>query len=137
MGVRTRIVCAAGVAVTFCAMILATPALAIENPLVAPINPIGQGGARGNVTFFQLGSNVNVAVSLASGIAGEASVDLRKGTCKSYAPNSRWPLGSFGGSSQETRLPNTKLQSLVGEVLLVHKTQDVASPAIGCAEIRG
>jgi len=135
--VRTRIIYAVAVAAAFCAVILATPALALENPLVAAINPIGQGGTRGNVTFFQMGNNVNVAVSLASGIAGEASLDLRKGTCKSYAPSARWPLGSFGGSSQETRLPNTKLQSLIGEVLLVHKTPDVASPAIGCADIRG
>ena len=92
--------------------------------------------ARGNVTFFQMGSNVNVAVSLESGIAGEASLDLRTGTCKAYAQHSKWPLGSFGGSTQETRLPNTKLENLVGEVLLVHKTHDVGSPVIGCAEIR-
>jgi hypothetical protein len=134
--VRTRIICAAAVAAAFCAVLLVTPALAIENPLVATIKPVGQGGTRGNVTFFQMGSNVNVAVSLESAIAGEASLDLRTGTCKSFAQNSKWPLGSFGGSSQETRLPNTKLESLVGEVLLVHKTQDVASPVIGCAEIR-
>jgi hypothetical protein len=134
--VRTRILRAAAVAAAFCAVIFAAPAMAIENPLVASIKPVGQGGTRGNVTFFQMGTNVNVAVTLDSGIAGEASLDLRQGTCKSYAPNSKWPLGSFAGSSQETRLPNTKLQTLVGEVLLVHKTQDVASPAIGCAEIR-
>jgi hypothetical protein len=129
-------VSAAAVAAAFCAVIFAAPAMAIENPLVASIKPVGQGGTRGNVTFFQMGTNVNVAVTLDKGIAGEGSVDLRKGTCNSYAPNSKWPLGSFGGSSQETRLPNTKLETLVGEVLLVHKTQDVASPAIGCAEIR-
>jgi hypothetical protein len=134
--VRKRIVIAAAVVAAMSAVIFATPVLAIENPLVATINPIGQGGARGNVTFFQMGSNVNVAVSLDAGVAGEAAFDLRKGTCKTYAQNSRWPLGSFGGSSQETRLPNTKLEALVGEVLLIHKTQDVGSPAIGCAEIR-
>ncbi|MDB5092688.1 MAG: hypothetical protein JWO85_789 [Candidatus Eremiobacteraeota bacterium] len=134
--VRNRIVFAAAVAAAFCAIILATPALAIENPLVATIKPVGQGGTRGNVTFFQMGSNVNVGVSLESAVAGEASLDLRTGTCKTYAQNSRWPLGSFGGRTQETRLPNTKLESLVGEVLLVHKTQDVGSPVIGCAEIR-
>ena len=133
---RTRIICAAAVAAAYCAVLLATPALAIENPLVATIKPVGQGGTRGNVTFFQMGSNVNVAVSLESGVAGEASLDLRTGTCKAYAQNSKWPLGSFGGSTQETRLPNTKLENLVGEVLLVHKTHDVGSPVIGCAELR-
>ncbi len=131
-----RVVSAFAVVAAFSAVILATPALAIDNPLAAAINPIGHGGIRGNVTFLQMGSNVNVAVSLDNGTAGQASLDLRKGTCKSYAPNSRWPLGTFGGSSEETRLPNTKLESLVGEVLLIHKTQDVESPAIGCAEIR-
>jgi hypothetical protein len=134
--VRKRIATAAAVVAALSAVILATPVLAIENPLVATINPVGGGGTHGNVTFFQMGNFVNVAVSLDSGVAGEASFDLRKGTCKAYAQNSRWPLGSFGGSSQETRLPNTKLETLVGEVLLIHKTQDVGSPAIGCAEIR-
>jgi hypothetical protein len=124
------------VVAAFSAAILATPALAIENPLAATINPVGSGGTHGNVTFFQLGNSVNVAVSLDHDTRGQASLDLRKGTCKSYAESSRWPLGTFDGSSEETKLPNTKLESLVGQVLLIHKTQSVDSPPIGCAEIR-
>jgi hypothetical protein len=133
--VRTRILSAAA-AVAACAALISAPALAIENPLAATINPVGGHGAHGNVTFFQMGNNINVAVSLDNDTAGEAAFDLRKGTCKNYATNSRWPLGTFAGSSQETRLPNTKLESLVGQVLLIHKSPSVDSPAVGCAEIR-
>ncbi|HYZ17163.1 MAG TPA: hypothetical protein VE591_12200 [Candidatus Acidoferrum sp.] len=131
----TRIATTAAVVGALAASILAAPALAIENPLSANVIPIGSGGVHGAVTFFQLGSNVNVGLNLDNDTPGTAAVDLRKGTCKNYAQNSRWPLGTFNGSSQETRLPNTKLESLMGQVLLVHKTQSVDSPVIGCAEI--
>jgi hypothetical protein len=134
--VRTRIASTTAVVVAFSAAILATPALAIDNPLAATINPVDGAATHGNVTFFQLGNSVNVAVSLDHDTSGQAAIDLRKGTCKSFAQNSRWPLGTFDGSSEETKLPNTRLESLVGQVLLIHKTQNVDSPAVGCAEIR-
>jgi hypothetical protein len=133
--VLTRIASFAAVVGALAASILATPALAIENPLSANVTPIGGGGVHGAVTFFQLGTNVNVGLNLDNETPGTAAVDLRKGTCKNYSQSSRWPLGTFSGTSDETRLPNTKLESLVGQVLLVHKTQSVDSPPIGCAEI--
>lgn len=131
----TRIASTTAVVGALAASILATPALAIENPLSANVVPVGSGGVHGAVTFFQLGSNVNVGLNLDNETPGTVAIDLRKGTCKSYAPSSRWPLGTFSGSSDETRLPNTKLDGLVGQVFLVHKTQSVDSPVIGCAEI--
>lgn len=112
---------------------VAAPALAISNPLVAEITPAGGGNVHGNVTFFQLGSNVQVGLNLSGGNANAEAVDIRKGTCKSYSDTARWPLGA----SQDTRLPNTKLQDLVGSVLLIHKTQDESSPVAGCAQIKG
>jgi hypothetical protein len=135
--VRTRIAATAAVVAACSATILATPALAIDNPIAATIAPLGSKGASGNVTFFQMGQNVNVSVSLDKDSQGAQALDLRKGTCKSFAQSSAWPLGSFNGSSQETRLPNTTLEKLVGNVLLIHKSQDVSSPAIGCAQIKG
>jgi hypothetical protein len=135
--VRTRIAAAAAVVAAFSAAILATPALAIENPIAATIAPVGAKGASGNVTFFQMGNNVNVNVSLDKDTQGVQALDLRKGTCKSFAPSSAWPLGTFNGSSQETRLPNTTLEKLVGNVLLIHQSENVNSPAIGCAQIKG
>jgi len=112
-------------------------ALALSNPLVAQINAIGPNGAHGNVTFFQIEQSVNVGINLTSDPSGSQALDLRKGTCKSYAGTARWPLGSFDGASDQRKLPNTKLASIVGNVLLIHKSPDDASPVIGCAEVKG
>lgn len=114
-----------------------TVALALSNPLVAKINAIGPNGAHGNATFFQLAQSVNLGINLDSNPSGSQALDLRKGTCKSYAGTAAWPLGNFDGASDQRRLPNTKLNSIVGSVLLIHKTANDASPVIGCAEIKG
>jgi hypothetical protein len=137
--VRTRIAASAAVVAASCATILATPvpALAIENPIAATIAPVGSNGATGNVTFFQMGSSINIAVSLDKDTHGTQALDLRKGTCKAYSPSAGWPLGTFNGTSQETKLPNTTLEKLVGNVLLIHQSENVASPPVGCAEIKG
>jgi hypothetical protein len=108
------------------------PALALVNPLVAQIVPLGGSSVRGNVTFFQLGPNVNVGLNL-TGNSGTEAVDIRKGTCKNYAASSTMPLGI----AQDTRLSNTQLEQLNGDVLLIHKTAQLTSPPIGCAEIKG
>jgi hypothetical protein len=110
----------------------AAPALAIVNPLVAQIVPLGGSSVRGNATFFQLGSNIEVGLNL-TGNATAGAADIRKGTCKSYAGSATMPLGV----SQDTRLSNLKLEQLNGNVLLIHKTSSVTSPAVGCAEIKG
>ncbi len=107
------------------------PALAVVNPLVAPVVPLGGSSVRGNVTFFQLGSNVNVGLNL-TGIAGSEAVDIRKGTCKAYAGSAAMPLGV----NQDTRLSNMTISQLNGNVLLIHKTAQATSPAVGCAEIK-
>jgi len=75
------------------------------------------------VTLFQLGPNVNVGLNL-TGNSGNEAVDIRKGTCKDYADSSTMPLGV----AQDTRLSNTKLEQLSGNVLLIHKTAQVTSP---------
>jgi hypothetical protein len=131
MRTRTAIIGAALAALT-----LGTPALALENPLVADISPIGAGGAHGKVTLFQLGHDVNVDVILASDRSGSQGLDIRKGTCKSYAETARWPLNPVSGTDQPTRL-NAKLEEFVGNALLVHKTADTSSPVVGCADLRG
>ena len=115
------------------ALALGAPALAVSNPLVAKISPVGGASLRGNVTFFQLGNSVQVGLNVTGANANASAVDVRQGTCKSYASTAKWPLGA----SQDTRLPNTKLADLVGDVLIVHKTAEQNSPAIGCAEIKG
>lgn len=132
MRTRTAIIAAA-----LGALSLATPALALDNPVVADINPIGANGAHGKATFFQISGNVNVGVILDNDRSGTQGVDIRKGSCKSYADSPGSPLVAVSGSDQQTKLSGAKLESLVGSVLLVHKTQDTASPEIGCAEIRG
>jgi hypothetical protein len=114
------------------ALATSVPALAIVNPLVAPVVPLGGSSVRGNVTFFQLGSNVNVGLNL-TGNSGTEAVDIRKGTCKDYAASSTMPLGV----AQDTRLSNTKIEQLAGNVLLIHKTAQVTSPPVACAEIKG
>jgi hypothetical protein len=126
---RTRIVMIGAV---LAALGTSFPALALVNPLVAQIVPLGGSSVRGNVTFFQLGPNVNVGLNL-TGNSGTEAVDIRKGTCKDYAASSTMPLGV----AQDTRLSNTKLEQLNGDVLLIHKTAQLTSPPIGCAEIKG
>jgi hypothetical protein len=113
------------------ALATSAPALAVVNPLVAQIVPLGGSSVRGNVTLFQLGPNVNVGLNL-TGNSGTEAVDIRKGTCKAYADSSTMPLGV----AQDTRLSNTKLEQLSGNVLLIHKTAQITSPPIGCAEIK-
>jgi hypothetical protein len=132
MRTRTAIIAAA-----IGALGLAAPALALDNPVVADISPVGAGGAHGKATFFQIAGNVNVGVILDSDRSGAQGVDIRKGSCKSYAETPGAPLVAVSGSDQQTKLAGAKLESLVGSVLLVHKAQDTASPVIGCAEIRG
>lgn len=107
------------------------PALAVSNPLVAPIMPLGGSNVRGNATFFQLGKNINVGLNLAT-TSGTGAIDIRKGSCKSYAATPSMPLGT----GQDTQLSNTSLEQLNGSVLLIHKTAQQTSPAVACAEIR-
>jgi hypothetical protein len=108
------------------------PALALDNPLVIDVQPVGADGVHGNATLFQLGDKVDLAVNLDGNESASQAIDIRKGSCKSYAATAKWPLGA----SQETLLPNTKVESLLGNVLLIHKTADVSSPVVGCAEIK-
>jgi hypothetical protein len=109
------------------------PALAISNPLVADITPIGGSNIKGNATFFQLGQAVQVGVNLNGASASTSAIDIRKGTCKSYAESAKWPLGA----TQDSRLPNTKIEELVGNVLVIHKSSAESSPVVACAEIKG
>ena len=115
------------------ALALGMPALALDNPLVIQVEPVGSDGVHGNATLFQLGDKVDLAVNLDGNQSGSQAVDIRKGSCKSYAERAKWPLGA----SQETLLPNTKVDGLLGNVLLIHKTAEESSPVIGCAEIKG
>jgi hypothetical protein len=115
----------------------ATPAFAISNPIVANFQPVGGSKVQGNATFFQLGANVNVGVNLTSDPAGANALDLRKGSCKSYAAEATWPLGTIDGASSQESLPKTKLASLVGDIILIHRTKELSSPPIACAEIKG
>lgn len=110
---------------------MTVPALAVVNPVVAQIVPLGGSGVRGNATFFQLGSSVNVGLNF-TGSAASGAADIRKGTCTSYAASTTMPLGV----SQDTRLSNVKLEQLNGNVLLIHKTSSVTSEPIACAEIK-
>jgi hypothetical protein len=87
---------------------------------------------RGNATFFQLGSSVNVGLNLTGGGAASGAIDIRKGSCTSYAASTTMPLGA----SQDTKLSNMKLEQLTGDVLLIHKTASVTSPPVACAEIK-
>ncbi|BDE05127.1 hypothetical protein WPS_04030 [Vulcanimicrobium alpinum] len=127
---RSRI---AMIGAAFAAIGLGAPALALNNPLVAPIRPVNGTTVHGNVTLFQLGGNVQVGLNVTGTGATPSSVDVRKGTCSSYAQAAKWPLGT----AQETRLPNTTLQALVGDVVLIHKTSEETSPVVGCAAIKG
>ena len=63
--------------------------------------------------------------------SGAQSVDIRKGSCKSYAETPGAPLVAVSGSDQQTKLWGAKLESPVGSVLLVHKAQDhrIAGPS--------
>ncbi len=122
----------AAIAVTLATLGAAAPALAVVNPLVAQIVPLGGSSVRGNATFFQLGSNIEVGLNF-TGNAATGAADIRKGTCKSYAGTATMPLGV----AQDTRLSNIKLEQLNGNVLLIHKTASVTSAPVGCAEIKG
>ncbi len=123
---RLRTTIAAAAAST---LATATAALALSNPLVAQIHPVGAGGVRGNVTLFQIGSNVNLGVNLSGGTAG--IIDLRKGSCEHYDAKAR-PLAD----AQQVSLPAVKLPDLVGSVVLLHQGSGVDSPVVGCAEVK-
>lgn len=112
-------------------------ALAIENPLVAHIKPIGGAGVTGTATFFKLGSDISVGLELNKDLGGSQAADIRKGTCSNYASGAHWPLVPVQGTTQDTRLGGVTLDQLVGNVLLVHKSKDDNSPVIGCAPITG
>ncbi len=129
---RTAIVGAAIAALT-----LGTPALAVENPLVVNITPVGSAGAHGKATVMQLASNVNVDVILDKSTPSSEALDIHKGSCKSYAGTATRTLVAVNGTTQDTKLGNTKLDDLVGNVLLVHKTGEATSPVVGCADLRG
>ena len=126
---RIRIAMIAG---ALAALALGAPALALDNPLIIDVQPVGADGVHGNATLFQLGDDIDLAVNLDGNDSASQAIDIRKGSCKSYADSGKWPLGA----SQETRLPKTKVESLLGNVLLIHKTSEESSPVVGCAEIK-
>lgn len=121
-------------AVTMAGMVR-TPALAIHNPIVANIRPTVPGGARGHATFFQLGADIDVTVILGRDRKGTQSVGIHKGTCAKYASQPDWVVVGVAGTTQQTRLPNVRLNRLLRHVLIVHRTKVRSSPAIGCAAI--
>lgn len=112
------------------------PVLAVVNPIVAQIHPVGANGARGRVSFFQLGNDVVVNVVLQHGRKGTQSVGIHEGTCARYRPRANWVVVGVEGSTQSTRVPHLKLKQLLGHALVIHKTRDRSSAAIGCADIR-
>jgi len=112
---------------------LGAPALALGNPVVADVVPLNGAAIHGNVTLFQLGDNENVGLNLSGVDPTTVAADIRRGTCKAYAPSARWPLGD----AAETRLPNTHLSELVGSVIIIHKTQAESSAPVACAQITG
>ncbi len=115
---------------------LAAPALAISNPIIVNIRPVGTAGARGTVSFFQLGSGIIVNVMLHRDRKGTQSVGIHRGTCASYRPRADWVVVGVSGQTQETRVPNLRLSQLLGHVVVIHRTRDRSSAVIGCAAIR-
>jgi hypothetical protein len=112
------------------------PALAIVNPIIVNIRSIIRNGPSGRVSFFQLGSDVVVNVTLDRERAGTQSADIRRGSCASLAPQAQWNVVGVTGTQQTTRLPNVELNQLIGHAFVVNATQDRSSPVIGCADIR-
>ena len=111
------------------------PALAIHNPIVLTIHPVGRDGAHGHVTLFQLGRNVDVSVILGRDRKGTQSVGIDKGTCAKYDPRPEWVVVGVAGTTQDTRLSNLPLRRLLGYAVVIHKAKSRSSPAIGCAQI--
>jgi hypothetical protein len=112
------------------------PALAIVNPIIVNIRPIIPNGPSGRVSFFQLGSDVVVNVTLDRERTGTQSAEIRRGSCTSLAPQAQWNVVGVSGAQQTTRLPNVELNQLLGHAFVVNATQDRSSPVIGCADIR-
>jgi len=112
------------------------PALALVNPIIVNIRPISPNGPRGRVSFFQLGSDVVVNVTLDREIAGTQSAGIRRGSCATLAPQTQWNVVSVSGTQQTTRLPNVELNQLLGHAFVVNATESRSSPVIGCADIR-
>jgi hypothetical protein len=115
---------------------VAAPAGAIVNPIVVDIRPKVAGGPHGRVSFFQLGSDVVVNVTLNRDQGKTQSAGIRRGSCANYAPQAQWNVVGVTGASQTTRLPNVALNQLLGHAFVVNATQDSSSPVIGCADIR-
>jgi hypothetical protein len=112
------------------------PALAIVNPIIVNIRSIIPNGPSGRVSFFQLGSDVVVNVTLDRERTGTQSAEIRRGSCTSLAPQAQWNVVGVSGAQQTTRLPNVELNQLLGHAFVVNATQDRSSPVIGCADIR-
>jgi hypothetical protein len=110
-------------------------ALALENPIVAQLHPVGNSGVRGNVTFMQLSGDVNVGVDLEKDVTN-AAADIASGTCSAPA-SERYPLVPVNGESQMTRFSNASLQQFVGKIVVIHKTSSSRSPIVACGEIKG
>lgn len=113
----------------------AAPALAMHNPIVVNIRPTVANGARGHATFFQIGQDVDVAVILGRDRKGTQSVGIHRGTCAKYDPRPDWVVVGVAGTTQDTRLPNVRLSRLLRHALVVHRTKNRSSLAIGCATI--
>ena len=110
-------------------------AFALSNPLVAQLAATGGSRLTGNVTFMQLGGNVDVGVDLNRDVTN-AAVDVRSGSCANPAKALRYPLVAVNGTTQETRL-GVSLQQLVGNIVVVHKTSSTSSPVVACGAIKG
>jgi hypothetical protein len=98
-------------------------ALALQNPVVSHLQPVGN-------------SHVNVGVDLDNDVTN-AAADVRTGSCRSYQSNAKFPLVAVNGTSQQTHLGKVSLQQLVGNVIVIHKTSADSSPVVACGEIKG
>jgi hypothetical protein len=113
-----------------------TAQIAVANPIVVNIQPTGSNGPRGRVSFFQLGSDVVVNVTLDHDVAGTQSAGIRRGSCANLTNQLQWNVVDVSGAQQTTRLPNVELNELLGHAFVINRTQDRTSPVIACADIR-
>jgi hypothetical protein len=116
---------------------IATPALALDDPLVVDLHSEKGAQADGSATIFGSGSSVLVNVTASGGVPPAAAVTLNDGSC-SNPGDIAFALTGLSDNQSLTKLEHP-LSEIAGKAksLVIHTTSSLTSPAFACGKVSG
>ena len=113
----------------------ASPALALDNPLVVNLHPAKGAGQAGSATIFGSGSSVLVNVTAQGNLPKAAAITLNDGPC-SKPGDIAFALSALSDNASLTKLSHP-LADIAGKAksLVIHQNANQESPAAACGQV--